>query len=128
MQIIALRVLREVAESIKNVDFYSIMCDEATDFKNVSELVVCLRWMDDELEAHDEFIGLKSMPSTDADSIVRELKDVLLRMHLKLNKCRGECYGGCPTMSGSKSGVAVQIKSKDGRALYTHCYVHSILP
>ena len=37
-----------------------------------------LRWVDDELEAHDEFIGLKSMPNTDADSIVRELKDVLL--------------------------------------------------
>ena len=54
------------------------MCDEATDVKNVSELVVCLRRVDDELEAHDEFIGLKSMPNTDADSIVRELKDVLL--------------------------------------------------
>ena len=42
--------------------------------------------MDDELEAHEEFIGLKNMPNTDADSIVRELEDVLLRMHLKLNK------------------------------------------
>ena len=87
-----------------------------------------LRWVDDELEAHDEFIGLKSMPNTDADSIVRELKDVLLWMHLKLNKCRGQCYDGCATMSGSKRGVAVQIKSEDGRALYIHCYVHSILP
>ena len=29
MQIMALRVLREVAQSIKNVDFYSILCDEA---------------------------------------------------------------------------------------------------
>ena len=106
------------------------MCDEATDVKNVSELAVCLRWVDDELEAHDEFIGLKSMPNTDADSIGRKLKDVLLRMHLKLNKCRGQCYDGCSTMSGSKSEVAVQIKSEEERALYTHCYAHiqSILP
>ena len=106
------------------------MCDEATDVKNVSELAVCLRQVDDELEAHDEFIGLKNMPNTDADSIGRNVKDVLLRMHLKLNKCRGQCYDGCSTMSGSKSEVAVQIKSEEERALYTHCYAHipSILP
>ena len=29
-------------------------------------------------------------------------------------------------MPGSKSGVAVQIKSEEERALYTHCYAHSI--
>ena len=55
---------------------------------------MCLRWVDDELEAHDEFIGLKNMPNTDADFIVRELKDVLLRRHSKLNKCRGQYYDG----------------------------------
>ena len=102
------------------------MCDEATDVKNVSQLVVCLRWVDDNLDAHDEFIGLKDMPSTDAESIVRELKDVLLRMRLKLEKCRGQCYDGCSTMSGFKNGVAVQIKREEQRALYTHCYAHSI--
>ena len=69
--------------------------------------------MDDELEAHNEFIDLKNMPNTDADSIGKELKDVLLRMHFKLNKCRGQCYDGCSTMSGSKSGVSVQIKSEE---------------
>ena len=43
MQIMALRGLQEVAENIQNVEFYLIMCDEATDIKNVSELVVRLR-------------------------------------------------------------------------------------
>ena len=47
-------------------------------------------------------------------------------MHLKLNKCRGQFYDGCSTMSGTKNGVAVQIKSKEERALYTHCCAHSI--
>ena len=66
------------------------------------------------------------MPNTDADSTVRRLRDVLLRMHLKLTKCRGQCYDGCSYMFGSKSGVTVQIKSKEEGALYTHCYAHSI--
>ena len=87
MQTMLLRVLlQEVAENTQNVDFYLIMCNEATDVKNVSELVVCLRWVDDEMEAHDVFIGLKNMPNIDADLIVGELEVVLWRMHLKLKK------------------------------------------
>ena len=82
MQIMALRVLWVVAENIQNVGFYSTICNKATDIKNVSRFVVA----DVELEAHNKFIGLKNMPNTDAYSILRELKDVLLRMHLKWNK------------------------------------------
>ena len=126
MQIMALKILREIATNLQDSDFFTMMCDEATDVKNVYQLLVCLRWVDENLNAHDEFIGLKDMPSTDADSIVRELKDVLLRMRLKLEKCRGQCYDGCSTMPGAKSGVAVQIKNDESSALYTHCYAHSI--
>ena len=82
--------------------------------------------MDDESEAHDKFIGLKNMPNTDADSIMREFKDILLQMHLKLNKCRGQCYDGCSTLSVLKNGVAVQIKSEEENASYIHSYAHSI--
>lgn len=126
MQIMALRILREVAGNIRKADFYAMMCDEATDAANTSQLVICLRWVDDDLVAHDEHIGLKDMADTSAESIVRELKDVLLRMNLKLNKCRGQCYDGCSTMSGHKNGVVVRIKEDEKRALYTHCYAHSL--
>ena len=61
------------------------------------------------------------MPTTNADAIKAALKDVLLHMNLKLNKCRGQCYDGCSTMSGSKNGVMVQIKKDEKGALYTHC-------
>ena len=83
MQVMALKVLREMAENIQNVDFYSIIYNEATNVKDVSELAVgwTTNW-------NNEFMVLKKMPNTDADSIMRELKDVLLRKHLKLNKCR----------------------------------------
>ena len=50
----ALKILREIACNVRETDFYSIMCDEATDVATVSQLVVCLRWVDDELNAHDK--------------------------------------------------------------------------
>ena len=120
MKVMGLKILREIAYNVREADFYSIMCDEATDVANVSQLVVCLRWVDDELNAHDEFIG------TNAEYTVRELKDCLLRMDLKLTKCRGQCYDGCTTMKGLKNGVVVKIKKEEQRALYSHCHVHSL--
>ena len=99
MKIMALQVLRELAQNIQSADFYSIMGDEATHVSNVLQLVICLRWIDCDLVAHDEFIGFKEIPCTNADSIVAELEDVLLRMNLKLNKSRGQCYDGYSTMT-----------------------------
>ena len=127
MKVMALKILREIAYNVREADFYSIMRDGATGVANVSQLVVCLRWVDDELNAHDEFTGLKDMSATgtNAESIVRELKDCLLRMDLKLTKCRGQCYDGCSTMKGPKNGVVVKVKKEEQRALYSHCYAHS---
>ena len=38
LKVMALRVLREIAAQIRDVDFYCIMVDEATDVSNVSQL------------------------------------------------------------------------------------------
>ena len=37
-----------------------------------------------------------------------------------------QCYDGASAMAGSKSGVATQILSEEPRALFTHCYGHSL--
>ena len=120
----ALQVLSEVAQNIQSADFYSLMSNEATEVSNVLQLAICLRWVDSDLVTHEEFIGLKDMPCTNAHIIVAELKNVLLRVNLKLNKCNRQCYDGCSTMTGHRSGVVVQIKEEEKRALSTHCYTH----
>ena len=42
MQIMALKILREIATNLQDSDFFTMMCDEATDVKYFSQLVVCL--------------------------------------------------------------------------------------
>ena len=84
------------------------MDNEATNDSNISELVICMRWIDGDLVAHDEFIGLKHMPCTNADFMVTEIKVILLPINLKLTKCRRQYYDGCSTING----VAVQIKKE----------------
>ena len=54
----ALQVLQEVASSVQNSDFFSVLADETADASNKEQLVVCIRWVDDQFEAHEEFLGL----------------------------------------------------------------------
>ena len=89
-------------------------------------MVFCLRYVDEKLEVHEEFIGLYSLESTTAESIISTIKDVLLRMDLRIENCRGQCYDGASSMSGEVSGVVKQVTDLEHRALYTHCYGHAL--
>ena len=54
------------------------------------------------------------------------IKDVLLRFSLSLNRLRGQRYDGASSMSGAKTGVAIQILAEEPKAIYTHCYGHAL--
>ena len=125
LQMMANRILREIAASIRGRPF-AIMVDETTDVSTQEQCVIVLRWVDNHLEPHEDFIGLHSTASTDANSIVTIIKDVLVRMNTRLNDCRGQCYDGTAVMRGCRNGVAVQQARDEPRALYTHCYGHSL--
>ena len=126
LQVMALKVTREIASAIRTASYYTLMADEVTDASNREQVVVCIRWVDEEFEAHEEFIGLHKVDSICADVLVGVLKDTLLRMNLKINQCRGQCYDGASNMSGTKSGVATQIAAEESRAVYIHCYGHAL--
>ncbi len=82
--------------------------------------------MDRNLEAHEEFIGLHEVGCTEAAVLLQVIQDALTRMNIDFNKIRGQCYDGASSMSGRRSGVATRILQEEPRALYTHCYGHSL--
>ena len=123
LSVLAIQILRDIGNSIRSTPYYSLMADEVTDSSNREQVVICLRWVDENLEPHEDFIGLYKIDSTAADVIVKVLKDTLLCF---INQCRGQCYDGASNMSGRRSGMAVQIMSEEPRALYTHCYGHAL--
>ena len=81
-------VLREMLTA----DFYSIMADETSDSSNAEQLVTCLRWVDNNLETHEDFLGLYSLSDLRADTMTNAIKDVFLRFDLPFSKLRGQCY------------------------------------
>ena len=96
------------------------------DAANHEQFLLCLRWVDDDLNLHEEFISLQSVPNIATDTLVAVIRNVLIRMNLSISNCRGQCYDGESNTVGAKSGVATQIKNYKPRGLLTHCYKHAL--
>ena len=127
IQIMALNILRKISANIRNSSYFAIVADEATYASNKEQFVICLRWVDDEFEVHEEFIGLYEINNLTANTLVVAIKDALLRTNINLLRCRRQCYDGASNMSGAKHGTSTQILKEEERALYTHCFVVNTL-
>ena len=91
LKTMALQVLRQVVESIQSAPFLTIMINETTDVSNKEQVVVCFRWVDN-LEPHEEFIGLYQVESTQSSILVATIHDVLQRVM-------------CPSLSSGVSAM-----------------------
>lgn len=126
IKFMALRVLGDVKTFVQKAKYFSLMADEVTDAANKEQLIVYLRSVDENLEPHENFIGIHHVDSIMADVLVAALKDTMLRMDIPISNCRGQCYDGAANMCGAKKGVASQISSDEPRSIFIHCYGHTL--
>ena len=110
LQLMALTIQREILDNIQNTVFYTLMADEVTDCSNKEQFVICLRWVDNNLTPHEDFIGLYFVDNISTATVVACLKDVLTRMNLSIQNCRGQCYDGSSNMVGAKKGIATEYR------------------
>ena len=89
-------------------------------------VTIVMRRVDEDLEVYEDFLELYQVASIGADSLAAVIKDIMTRLNLSMTKLHGQCYDGCNTMSGARSGVAKRITDEGPRALFTHCYGHSL--
>ena len=89
------------------------MVDETTDISNKEQAVICFHWVDGQLEAHEEFVALENINSTEATSILAAIKKVLETTNISISRLRGQCYDGASSMSGTKQGVAAMILKEE---------------
>ena len=105
---------------------FSVMCDEYTDVFDKEQLTFCMRWVNNDLQVSEEFLGFYEIPDIKSSTTVTVTKDTLLRYQLNLDMCRGQCYDGASNMLGKSSGVATQIFVEQPKSHYTHCHAHSL--
>ena len=53
---------------------FTLMAHETADVANIEQLVICMRWVDEQLNVHEAFTGLHPIPDTTANTIASMLK------------------------------------------------------
>ena len=124
ISLMGLSVLRGLLSDIKTAHWFSLLADEATDTSNKEQLVICIRWVDEEFKIHEDPVELIDLPKTDSATITSALKDCLIRFSLPISQCCGQAYDGASNTSGHLSGVAARIEQGVPAAIFVHCFAH----
>lgn len=126
IEIMAHDVLRSLLSDIKSRRWFSLMADETRDVSNREQLVLCLRWVSDNYEVHEDQVGLAQLDNTTAKLIYESLKVCLLSLGIPFEKCRGQAYDGARNFQGHVSGVAKRFKNDNDAAISVHCLAHCV--
>lgn len=82
-------------------DFYSIASDESTDATGSTQLLISLRWVDDNVCIMEQLLDLRSLKGTATGKDNFEaVSDAIDRMGLKWDKLWGVSRDGAPAMTG----------------------------
>ena len=77
------QIIRDIAKQILSAKLFTVIIDEATDLSNTEQVVLVFRYVKEDLIEVEEFIGLYQTDAIDSQSLVRIIRDSLLRMNLK---------------------------------------------
>ena len=113
LSIMAQQILRDIAVRIQSAVYYTIMIDETSDCSKKEQVVLVFRSVSEDLVANEEFFGLYLTDSITSAALVAIIEDTLLRMNIKLEHCRGQCYDGASAMTGARNGVAKTVSDKE---------------
>ena len=57
LNLMAAQVLRKKLDTVRERRFYSMMVDKGTDVSNAEQLSFCVRYVDDNLNVDEDFLG-----------------------------------------------------------------------
>lgn len=70
------------------------MADETTDVSNKEQVTLIIRRITENLEVHEEFLGLYIVSSTNAAMLSDVIRDLFVRMNVSLEKLVGSAMMG----------------------------------
>ena len=115
-----------IKKQLLPTDIYAVVVDETMDLSKDEMLAFCVRFCDDQLQIHENFLGFFNIQKQDAETISSLIKQVIFSLGLDLMKLVAQAYDGCATMAGHKNGVAARIRQNVEWAIFIHCYAHQL--
>ena len=108
------------------INQFAIIADETRDISGLEQLVLSFRWVDQSYEIYEDFIGMVSIECTNASSLKSVILDCLIRCNLPVSGCCGQPYDEAAVMAGHLTGVALQIRRMEPKAISIYCLAHSL--
>ena len=71
-------------------------------------------------------MGLVHVPNIKGETLFLSLKDILMRLNLPLELCRGQAYDGAANMQGELKYLATRFAKENPSALHVHCLAHCL--
>ena len=132
------RRVEEMAEDIENslkikiseLQFISLALDESTDISDTVQLAVFIRGVDIKFNITEEFAYLAPMKgTTTGKDLYQELKEVMKKLNIPMEKISGISTDGARAMSGRIKGLSGlfynEFKRVTGNDLIVcHCLLH----
>ena len=124
LQMLSHAILRVLRDKIKESVTFSIMVDGTQDLTGDEQESICIRFVDEELNAYEVFIGFYSPDKTTGEALRNLIVDALMQLGLEIKYVRFQTYDGAANMSGQIKGCQTLIKESNPLALYVHCGSH----
>ncbi|XP_054573034.1 LOW QUALITY PROTEIN: zinc finger BED domain-containing protein 5-like, partial [Eptesicus fuscus] len=117
-------ILDQVIQEIKSpLPIFSIQLDESTDVANCSQLLVYVRYINDDV-FKDEFLFCKPLETTTAHDVFDTVGSFLKEHKISWEKVCGVCTDGAPAMLGYRSGFQHLVLNESPKVIRTHCMIH----
>ena len=78
------------------------------------------------MEVMEDFLGFHKLDNIKSVTVVNAMKDILLRLIVRLQHCRGQTYNGGSNMMGKKSSVFTKLLVEQPKALVILCQGHPL--
>lgn len=120
-------VLKNKLKSVIKNPQISIIADETSDIGQHKQLSIVVRYYDSIKNCPvEQFVCMKRLLSTDAQSIFNTLCEVIEQYDIQWQLLSSVCFDSVAAMSGSLNGVPVKFKEKNDKTVFVHCYGHCL--
>ena len=118
-------LLAKLLVKLRAARSFAVSIDESSDVSTKEMCVVYISYVDETGEAHVSFLALPRMVGTDATSIYKSIKKLLLEYDL-YSKVVALGSDGASVMTGKDNGVAAKLRGDIPYLLALHCVNHRL--
>ncbi|KAI5649523.1 hypothetical protein M9H77_35528 [Catharanthus roseus] len=118
----------EESEEVNKIGdkFVSLLVDEARDSSVKEQLSIVLRFVNDNGEVVESFLGVVHVSDTSARTLKNSIDDFFAIHGLSISQLRGQGYDGASNMRGKLNGLKQKILDENKYAYYIHCFAHQL--